>query len=142
SQDDRRHRQGEQSDFARVSKNIARIIIRAEIASDRAEENPFSNEHDQQDCFVPEQTIFPRGFGSVHAWSKVFRLRNPSATTASKMITPWIAFSQYASTWRCVSAGLMHTSSSNPANTPHKFPRPPEIATPPTTTAAMTLSSM
>ena len=57
------------------------------------------------------------------------------------MTKPWIAFSQYGGWWKWVSAGFTFASSIMPNSTPHTVPRPPLIATPPTTAAAIALSS-
>ena len=61
--------------------------------------------------------------------------------TASKIIMPWIAVSQCTSVCMKPSAGLMVPSSATPIRLPISVPRPPEMATPPTTTAAMVCSS-
>src|SRR5262249_28307726 len=88
SQNDWSHCQRKQADFAGMPQNVAGIIVRAEIAADRIEENPFRDEHEKQYCLVAEQVFFPAMFISVHPCSRAFLVRTPSATTASKMINP------------------------------------------------------
>ena len=60
---------------------------------------------------------------------------------ASSSRVPATAWFQNADTLAATSAWLIVFSSSAPRAAPYTVPLPPKIATPPTTTAAMTFSS-
>src|SRR6266850_6320114 len=138
-----------------MPQNVVSIVAASKVSPDRVEIKPFADKHEQQHRLMSQKQALhgsncltcrtgltaPIGLRLLGSVWCLHLLRNPSAITASRMTAPWIAFSQYACTCRYVRAGLMQASRSKPRNAPNKFPRPPDTATPPTTAAAIALSS-
>ena len=95
-------RESEEADFAGVPEDVELPVHRAEADDDAAsvgggageiEEQPLGDEHVEQQHLVAREQGFPVAFCGVHRWPP-FRLRRPSATTARRIIAPWMAFSQ------------------------------------------------
>ena len=105
-EDYRRQREREQADLAGVAEHVELAVERAEADHHAAavharageiEEQPLGDEHVEENHLVPEQKRLPvagGGVGGFHDQPPPRRERMPSATTASRMIAPWIAFSQ------------------------------------------------
>src|SRR5688500_1151250 len=96
-----------------MAEDVEVVIERREPRRDRVEAEPFRHHDEQQRHLMTKERNFP---ALVHRF--VLRLRIPSATTARRMMAPWIALSQYASTRKWISAGETQASSSRPTNTP------------------------
>jgi hypothetical protein len=79
----RRHDQREQSDFRAQAQDLKEIAGRGEVLRGAGKDEQLDQQHRGEQRFKTQQPGFPRGHQRAS-----FRVRQPSAATASKMIAP------------------------------------------------------
>ncbi len=145
--DDRRQRDGQQPELHAEPGDLEEVAD-GEESSARRRRRARSRASASEDAAIrrsatsaPRQAM--RGQArlrrrAARAWV-AGRCRHASIATAARMIAPCSARSQYAFTPRNVRAGPIAPSRMTPSSVPANVPRPPRIAVPPTTTAAIDL---
>ena len=58
SEDDGSHDESEQADLDRMAEDIAGIVVRGEASADGVEVEPFEDEDEEQNSFVPRENLF------------------------------------------------------------------------------------
>src|SRR5262249_7001219 len=142
--DDRRHRDGQQTELDAEPRHFESVADRQEVRREQTEHGDFDDDDREQDRLGPRSRAVHAGRGrSARLKGSRSRIRLWIASTAiaASTIPPCSARSQYALTPANVSAGPTPPSSTTPSTVPATVPRPPVTTAPPTTAAAITCIS-